>query len=137
MAKTTLLNCIALLGPNAERSAGPLDIVIEDKRIAAIRPAGSAPPEGDIIEARNRLITAGIINGHLHSHETYYKGRKDNLPLELWMNYVRPMTPLKLTPRQAYLRTMAIAIEALRSGTTTICDDVNVAPPAAPEQLEA
>ena len=90
MAKTTLLNCIALVGPDAERSAGRLDIVIDGKRIAAIRPAGSQPPEGTALDASNRLVTAGLINGHQHSHETYHKGRTDNLPLELWMNYVRP-----------------------------------------------
>ncbi|MEJ0069282.1 MAG: amidohydrolase family protein [Pseudomonadota bacterium] len=137
MATTTLLNCIALLGPNAERSPGPVDIVIDGRRIAAIRPAGSQPPTGTAIEARNRLVTAGLINGHLHSHESFYKGRKDNLPLELWMNYVRPLKPIPLTPRQVYLRTMAVAIEALRSGTTTLCDDMNISPVIRPDHVAA
>lgn len=137
MAKTTLLNCIALLGETAERSQGPVDIVIDGKRIAAIRPAGTQAPEGTAIDARNRLVTAGLINGHQHSHETYYKGRTDNLPLELWMNYVRPLKPIPLTPRQVYLRTMGIAIEALRSGTTTLCDDMNISPVIRPEHVAA
>jgi len=137
MAKTTLLNCTALLGETAERSKGPVDIVIDGQRIAAIRPAGSQPPEGTAIDARNRLVTAGLINGHQHSHETYYKGRTDNLPLELWMNYVRPLKPIPLTPRQVYLRTMGIAIEALRSGTTTLCDDMNISPVIRPEHVAA
>ena len=137
MAQITLQNCIALLGPSAERSPGPVDIVVDGRRIAAVRPAGSAAPTGTAIDARDRLVTAGLINGHLHSHEAYYKGRKDNLPLELWMNYVRPLKPLPLTARQVYLRTMAIAIEALRSGTTTLCDDMNVSPAIRRDHVEA
>jgi guanine deaminase len=137
MAKTTLTNCIALLGPSALPSDGRVDIVIDGRRIAAVRQAGSAPPEGTAIDATGRLVTAGMINGHLHSHETYYKGRKDNLPLELWMNYVRPLRPIPLTARQVYLRTMGIAIEALRSGTTTLCDDMNVAPVIQPDHVAA
>ncbi len=137
MAKTTLQNCIALIGPGAERSPGPVDIVIDGARIAAVQPASSAPPEGTAIDATNRLVTPGLINGHLHSHESYYKGRSDNLPLELWMNAVRPLKPIPLTPRQVYLRTMAVAIEALRSGTTALCDDINISPMIRPEHVAA
>jgi guanine deaminase len=137
MTKTTLKNCIALLGESAERSPGPVDIVIEGPRIAAIRPAGSQPPEGTVIDATNRLVTAGLINGHQHSHETYHKARYDNLPLELWMNTMRPLKPIPLTPRQVYLRTMATAIEALRSGTTTLCDDMNISPVIRPDHVAA
>jgi guanine deaminase len=137
MAQITLQNCIALLGPTAQLSAGRVDIAIDGRRIADISPAGSRAPSGIAIDASDRLVTAGLINGHLHSHESYYKGRKDNLPLELWMNYVRPLKPLPLTARQVYLRTMAIAIEALRSGTTTLCDDMNVSPVIRPEHVAA
>jgi guanine deaminase len=102
-----------------------------------VRPSGVAPPEGEKIDLAGRLLTAGLINGHHHSHEGYYKGRKDNLPLELWMNYVRPLKPIELTPREVYLRTMIGAIEAVHSGTTTLCDDTNVSPRIIPEHVEA
>ncbi|MFC6492289.1 amidohydrolase family protein [Ancylobacter dichloromethanicus] len=82
------------------------------------------------------MIAAGLINGHHHSHEGFYKGRKDNLPLELWMNYVRPLKPIELTPRDVYLRTMIGAIEAVRSGTTTLCDDTNQSPRIRPDHVE-
>ncbi|MEM1344260.1 MAG: amidohydrolase family protein [Pseudomonadota bacterium] len=82
-------------------------------------------------------MTPGLINGHHHSHEHYHKGRYDRLPLELWMNYVRPLTPMALSARQVYLRTLVGAIQALRSGTTTIVDDLNVSPVLIPEHVEA
>lgn len=43
------------------------------------------------MDMRDWLVSAGLINCHHRSSEGYYKGRKDNLPLELWFNYVRPL----------------------------------------------
>lgn len=137
MTPLTLSGCLALLGPEARRSDGPVDIVLRGDRVADIRPHGAVEPEGEVIDMRGRLVTAGLINGHHHSHEGFYKGRKDNLPLELWMNYVRPLKPIEYTPREVYLRTMIGAIEALRSGTTTICDDTNVSPRIRADYVEA
>ena len=135
--RKTLVGAIALLGEQATPSQGPVDIVIEGRLIQAIRPSGAQPPEGAVIDMRGRLLTAGLINGHHHSHEGYYKGRKDNMPLELWMNYVRPLKPIELTPREVYLRTMIGAMEAVHSGTTTLCDDTNVAPRINQEHVDA
>lgn len=42
------------------------------------------------------------------------------------MNLVRPMKPLAITPERVYLRAMNGAIQELRSGTTSIVDDMNV-----------
>jgi len=135
--RKTLAGCHALLGEDARPSNGPVDVVIDGHYIQEVRPSGVAPPEGEKIDLAGRLLTAGLINGHHHSHEGYYKGRKDNLPLELWMNYVRPLKPIELTPREVYLRTMIGAIEAVHSGTTTLCDDTNVSPRIIPEHVEA
>ena len=137
MGQYTFTQAAALLGERARFERGPLDIVIESDRIAAILPSGVAPPRGETIDARNRLVTAGLINGHHHSHEHYYKGRHENQPLELWMNSVRPLDPIPYTTRQVYLRTLIGAIEALRSGTTTIVDDLNASPVLIPEHVEA
>ena len=135
--RKTLVGCRALVGEGARPSEGPVDIVIEGRHIHDIRPSGSAAPEGEAINLTGRLLTAGLINGHHHSHENYHKGRKDNLPLELWMNYVRPLKPIELSPRDIYLRTMIGAIEAVHSGTTTLCDDTNVSPRIIPEHVDA
>jgi 5-methylthioadenosine/S-adenosylhomocysteine deaminase len=134
--RKTIVGCLALVGEQGRPSDGRVDIAIHGKRIEEIRPHGAKDPEGIVIPGQNLLITAGLINGHHHSHEGFYKGRKDNLPLELWMNYVRPLKPIELTPREVYLRTMIGAIEAVRSGTTTICDDTNQSPLIRPEHVE-
>lgn len=133
----TLTAAVALLGPEARPSQGPVDIVIEGQRIVAIRPTGEAPPVGMVVDVRDRLVVPGMINGHHHSHEHFHKGRYDNLPLELWMNFVRPLKPIPVTPRQVYLRTMIGAIEALRSGASTIVDDLNISPRLDPALVDA
>lgn len=135
--RKVLSNCRALLGENHTLSDTPVDIVIEGRIITDIRPHVAVETGGDAIDMSRRLIAPGLINGHHHSHEGYYKGRKDNLPLELWMNYVRPLRPIDLSPRDVYLRTMIGAIEAVKSGTTTICDDLNASPRLIPEHIEA
>ncbi len=132
-----LSNCRALLGEAHALSDGPVDIVIDGRTIGDIRPHGAAQPDGEVLDMSRRLIAPGLINGHHHSHEGYYKGRKDNLPLELWMNFVRPLKPIDLSPRDVYLRTMVSAIEAVKSGTTTICDDLNASPHLRPDHIEA
>jgi 5-methylthioadenosine/S-adenosylhomocysteine deaminase len=133
----TLTGALALLGPDAQSSEGPVDIVIEGQRIVSIRPSGQIAPEGLVINVRDRLVVPGMINGHHHSHEHFHKGRYDNLPLELWMNFVRPLKPIPVTPRQVYLRTMIGAMEALRSGASTIVDDLNVSPRLDPALVDA
>lgn len=133
----TLTGCRAIVGRDAPVSHEPVDIVIKGDLIHTIRPSDPARAEGEIIDVSNHLATPGMVNGHHHSHENFHKGRYDNLPLELWMNFVRPLQPLPVTPRQVYLRTMISAIEALRTGATTLVDDLNASPRLDPELVEA
>ena len=82
-----------------------------------------------VLEAKGKLIIPGLINSHLHSHDHYDRGRFDNLPLELWILFIRPWIGAKpLTPREIYLRTLIGAMEMVHTGTTFCMDDVNFAP---------
>lgn len=119
--------------------SGPLDIDIADDRIAAVAPAGLSPaPDGArVIDGRELFASPGLVNCHHHSHENFQKGRYESLPLELWMNLVRPLKPIPVTAEQVYLRTMIGAIQALRTGTTTIVDDLNVSPRLDPTHVAA
>lgn len=113
------------------------DVAIDGERIAAIEPAGTlVRRDGDtVIALDDCLLAPGLVNGHQHSHEHFHKGRLENLPLELWMHYVRAPRPVPLTPRQIYLRTLIGAIEALRSGATTVVDDCNLGGSIDPEAV--
>jgi 5-methylthioadenosine/S-adenosylhomocysteine deaminase len=137
MNTISFINCRALLGIPPRATREPVDIIIKNRRIAEIRPAGVQPPEGTVIDGTDRLLTPGMINGHNHSHENYQKGRHENMPLEVWSNLMRPLDPWPMTPRQIYIRTMIGAIESLRTGATTIVDDLIVGPILRPDHVEA
>ena len=93
---------------------------------------GTVPPDATaerVIDGRHRLVMPGLINGHLHSSEALFKGRYDNLPLELWMLYSYPILGTSaLAERLIYLRTMLVAIKSLKNGVTCVTDDVFEAP---------
>lgn len=115
----------------------PRDVLIAGDRIAAIEPAGSIAVADRIVLLDRHLLCPGLINGHQHSHEHFQRGRTENLPLELWMNLVRTRVPVPLTPRQIYLRTMIGAIESIRSGCTTLVDDLAVGPAIDESRIDA
>jgi len=116
------------------------DIVVDQGKIVAL--GHDLSPEffgvEQIIEGRDKLVMPGLINAHLHSHDRFDKGRFDNLPLEVWGALYRP--PLggpEWTPRECYLRTVLNCIEMLKTGTTTVIDDVFHGVPLSKENINA
>ncbi len=101
------------------------DILIEGQRISAIGdvPAGT---EADItIDGRDKLVTPGFVNAHIHTPEALFRGRYENLPLEMWMTLAYFLIgDGQLAPRALYLRSMLIAMDALRNGVTFLADDI-------------
>src|SRR2546423_390096 len=120
---TILRGAYALLGEDFRFEKKPLDIAVDRKKISGIGNAGTLKGE-NTIDLAGKLLVPGLINGHFHSHEHFQRGRIETLPLELWMHYVRTPIPVNLTPRQTYLRTLIGAIESLRTGATTVVDDL-------------
>jgi 5-methylthioadenosine/S-adenosylhomocysteine deaminase len=114
------------------------DVLVEGDAIVRIDRAIPPPPRACLIDARSRVVMPGLINSHMHSDETLFRGLLDNMPLEVWMLYSLP--PLDYGPvsqRLIYLRTVLGAIELLANGTTTVQDDVSEAPRASLEGSEA
>lgn len=135
---TTLLRgAVALLGDDLSFDARPLDVLVRGQRIIAIEPAGTLAGADTVFDLRRRLLVPGLVNGHQHSNEHFQRGRTENLPLELWIQLVRTPVPVALTPRQVYLRTMIGAIESLRTGCTTLIDDIPLGPAIDRAQIDA
>jgi guanine deaminase len=141
MAQSSLLlyNALALLPGDPGFMPRPSDILIQGGRLARIAPAGSLRAAGADrrIDASRLLVAPGLINGHLHSWDAWQKGCIENLPLEMAMSYLRPRKAVQLTERQVYLRTMIVAIEALRTGTTTVVDDMSLGQGMTRGQIDA
>ena len=136
MNATILRGARALLGDGLQFEPAPLDVRVEQGRIAAIAPAGTLDG-APVVDLAQHLLVPGLVNGHQHSHEHFQRGRTENLPLELWMHLVRTRIPVPLTPRQVYLRTLIGAIESLRTGCTTLVDDMALGPSIDPERIDA
>ena len=102
------------------------DILIKGDRIAAIGKLDQARAD-TLINGAGRLVMPGLINSHLHTPEALYKGRYDNMPLEIWMLYAYPILGAQsLSPRMVYLRTALCAMESLKSGTTCVTEPPRV-----------
>ena len=103
------------------------DILIDGDRIAAMGPDLQVPegPAVQVLNCSKRLALPGFINAHTHSNESFAQGFWDALPLEVWLLHLYPPFVLKALPeRFHYLRTMLLAIESVRSGVTTVQDDL-------------
>ncbi|EKQ69660.1 cytosine deaminase-like metal-dependent hydrolase [Leptolyngbyaceae cyanobacterium JSC-12] len=105
-------------------------LLIKGDSIAAIVPDIADIPEAnaldvEVIDASRSLVLPGFVNAHMHSNESFEQGAYDRLPLELWLLHKYPplITP-PLTKDDQYLRTMLCAIRSIKSGVTSIQDDV-------------
>ncbi|OLT48956.1 amidohydrolase [Saccharomonospora sp. CUA-673] len=116
-------------------------IRISDGVVTAIAADAEDVPVADgdtVLDGRDRLVCPGFVNAHTHSWEYLAKGRYDNLPLELWMLYSYPILgAAPLPPDLVRLRSSLFAVESLRSGTTTLVDDVLETPGQDFDQLDA
>jgi len=119
-----------------------IDLLIEEGRVAAMGPGLIPARHPDrVVEGRDRLVIPGLVNAHVHSHNNYFRGWFDRLPLDLcvlrvWGVGASPAA-LRLTPRQIYARALLGCCEMLRTGTTTAVDDVNLSPSLDEESVAA
>lgn len=123
----TLIRKASILSMDGVHGVEPFagDVLVEGDRIAAIAPELGEVAGATVIDGRDRLVMPGLVNGHAHSGETFLRGRHANLPLELWMLSVYPiLTGSGPSPRLLYLRSLLLAIESLKNGVTTLCDDL-------------
>ena len=114
------------------------DVLIDGERIAAVGPdIASDAPDVEIVDATDRIVMPGLINAHMHSNESFEPGAYDNLPLDLWLleSYSPFGFPLR-SEREHYLRTMVCAIRSIRSGVTTVQDDV-IYPPSTADAVDS
>jgi 5-methylthioadenosine/S-adenosylhomocysteine deaminase len=137
---TTFIKGATILAMGGPHGAEPFkgDVLVEADRITAIGTVVQAPTHAMIIDGAGKLVMPGLMNAHLHSNEALFKGRYDNMPLEVWMLYSYPLLAAKRLPeRLVYLRSMLVAIESLKTGVTCLTDDLYESPKAEMELLGA
>ena len=136
----TLLRKAQILAMGGPHGDDPFegDLLVEGDRIAAIGADLGEIHDARVIDGRDRLVMPGLVNAHLHSSEQFFKGRYERMPLEVWLLYAYPLLLGPLVPeRLIYLRSMLVAMESLKSGVTTICDDFFDPPTLSLERIGA
>lgn len=130
---------------------GPTDVLVTGTRVAAVGRDGDAGPaargavDGNapadqvrVIDGEeHHLLVPGLINAHFHSSGNHLKGSIQSLPLELFMLYESPADAAHVSRREAYLRTMLGALEMLRTGTTSVQDDLFLLPVPDADTIDA
>jgi 5-methylthioadenosine/S-adenosylhomocysteine deaminase len=137
---SVLIRSATVLAMGGPQGSTPFqgDILVEGDRIAAVGQGVAVPEAAQVIDGTDKLVIPGLVNAHVHSWEAMFKGRYDNMPLELWMLYSYPIlgcTPLEA--RLIYLRTMLVGMECLKNGVTCVVDDIIELPGQSMEALAA
>ncbi|RST87692.1 amidohydrolase [Aquibium carbonis] len=99
------------------------DVLIDGTRIAAIGAGLDAGPDVEVIDGRGKLVMPGLVNAHTHSSETFFRGRYEKMPLEVWLLYAYPLLMGPVIDRDLLrLRSLLLATESLKAGVTAMTD---------------
>ena len=106
------------------------DIAIAGDRIAAVEPPEKveAPAGAKVLDARGMLAIPGLVSAHYHSHDTLLKGCFAPMPLEAWLLHAVPPNYAQRSREEIRARVLIGALEALKSGITTVQDMATVHP---------
>ena len=80
-----LIQNALVLTPSFESQ--PLDVLVDKGAIADVVPRGSVKGEGmECVDAGNRALMPGLVNGHNHAQTGLAKGLFDRYNLETYLN---------------------------------------------------
>lgn len=119
MSRTLIHGAQVLVGTG---DFAEVSLLIDGDRIAAILPKGETVEDAKDLDARDRLIIPGLVNGHTHSHGALARGGvPDDAILETflagsaWLNIGRSHDDLALCAQLS-------AVELIRKGCTACFD---------------
>src|SRR5436305_8009910 len=105
------------------------DLLIREGRIASLG-SPEVPPGTRVMDVSGCLVLPGLIQGHLHLGQTFFRGLAEGRRLLSWLR--ERIWPLEAAhdDESAYWCGLLGAIECLLGGTTTI-QDIGIGPGAA------
>jgi len=88
---------------------------------------GEAPVEvresaGRTIDGSGQAVMPGMVNGHTHLFQTFFRGQADDKPLLEWLRESIWPAAVHLDGESAYLAAMVGLVENLRTGATSVVD---------------
>jgi 5-methylthioadenosine/S-adenosylhomocysteine deaminase len=105
------------------------EILIHQGRIAAIGKSLTVLPRTRILDCTGCILMPGLVQGHVHLGQTFFRGLAEGRPLLSWLR--ERIWPLEAAhdDESAYWCTLLGAAECLLSGTTTV-QDIGIGPGA-------
>ncbi len=129
-AQTILLYGGTLVAMDARHTVlHDAEVLIHHGRIAAVGKSLTALPRTRILDCTGCLILPGLVQGHVHLGQTFFRGLAEGRPLLAWLR--ERIWPLEAAhdDESAYWCTLLGAAECLLSGTTTV-QDIGIGPGA-------
>lgn len=119
---------VLTLDPSATVLRGA-DLLIVDGRIAELGSIPEPPPGTRALDVSGGIVLPGLIQGHLHLGQTFFRGLAEERRLLAWLR--ERIWPLEAAhdDESAYWCGLLGAAECLLSGTTTI-QDIGIGPGA-------
>lgn len=105
------------------------ELLIDQGRIAALGRAITVRPGTRLVDVSGSLILPGLVQGHLHLGQTFFRGLAENRALLPWLR--ERIWPFEAAhdDESAYWCTLQGAAECLLGGTTTV-QDIGLGPGA-------
>lgn len=77
----------------------------------------------EVCSLRGYILMPGLVNGHVHSSMSLFRGLADDLPLQKWLSeIIFPAESRWINERTVYLGSLLSFCEMLLSGVTCFCD---------------
>lgn len=125
-----------LLDPETGTVA-PADVLVLAGRVAEVGQSGMAAPEGaELVDATDRLLHPGLVNGHTHGYGHLSRSLTDDVTLETLIA-AAPWSTGNRTHEDTYLSTLVGAAEMALKGCTACWDMFLEIPAPSPEGLDA
>ncbi len=114
---------VTTMDPSRDFVEENLCIGIDGNKICYLGPANGAPEAKEVIDAGNHWVLPGLVNAHTHLPMTLLRGFSDDVPLKDWLEkHIFPAEGRLVSPEFCRLGSKIAALEAMLSGTTTVCD---------------
>lgn len=120
------------------RTCDAADILVRNGTIVSIEPPGVIDAAlYRVVDASDRLLIPGLVNGHTHGHGALGKGLVDDrVPLEVFLSASGAINASRTVADKRLTATLS-AIELIRKGCTACYDLFVEVPAASREGLEA
>jgi 5-methylthioadenosine/S-adenosylhomocysteine deaminase len=96
------------------------DVLVEDGRIADVRPTIDA--DAEVIDAAGRIIIPGFVDTHRHTWEAAIRGCAPNATLDDYFAEILDTFAPLYRPEDVYASNLAGSLECLNAGITTLVD---------------